>query len=63
MGKYLDFKNEHDYSKLKDAAKVISNGGLVLFPTETVYGIGANGLCSTVHPNVTVYSCSRIPAA
>lgn len=44
MGKYLDFKNKQDYSKLKEAAKVISKGGLVLFPTETVYGIGANGL-------------------
>ena len=26
------------------AAQIIKNGGLVLFPTETVYGLGANGL-------------------
>ena len=25
-------------------AKIIKRGGLVLFPTETVYGLGANGL-------------------
>ncbi len=28
--------------EIKEAAKIIQNGGLVLFPTETVYGIGAN---------------------
>jgi len=44
MGKYLLLKNKQDYSKIKEAASVISKGGLVLFPTETVYGIGANGL-------------------
>lgn len=42
--KYLDMKNNNDYSKIKEAADVLRNGGLVLFPTETVYGIGANGL-------------------
>ena len=44
MEKYLDLKNTTDYSKLKVAGEVIKNGGLVLFPTETVYGLGANGL-------------------
>lgn len=29
---------------LKTAAAVLKNGGLVVFPTETVYGIGANAL-------------------
>lgn len=40
----LDLKNNTDFTKIEDAAKVIKNGGLVLFPTETVYGLGANGL-------------------
>lgn len=41
----LDLKNNTDnYNKIKEAAKVIKKGGLVLFPTETVYGLGANGL-------------------
>ena len=42
--KYIDFKNNNDYSKIKPAAESIKNGNLVLFPTETVYGIGANAL-------------------
>jgi len=29
---------------IKKAASLIRNGGLVAFPTETVYGLGANGL-------------------
>ena len=41
---YLDLKNNIDLEKIKDAATVIKNGGVVLFPTETVYGIGANAL-------------------
>ena len=44
MENYLDLKNTTDYSKLKVAGEIIKNGGLVLFPTETVYGLGANGL-------------------
>lgn len=44
MNKYLDFRNETDYSKLKEPAQIIRNGGIVVFPTETVYGIGTNGL-------------------
>ncbi len=29
---------------IKDAAEIIKSGGLVAFPTETVYGLGANAL-------------------
>ncbi|KRQ87749.1 Threonylcarbamoyl-AMP synthase [Caloramator mitchellensis] len=36
--------NERDTEKIKEAAQVIQNGGLVVFPTETVYGLGANAL-------------------
>ena len=28
----------------QEAAEIIKQGGLVAFPTETVYGLGANGL-------------------
>lgn len=41
--KYLDIKKSNKID-LKEAGAVIKNGGLVLFPTETVYGIGADGL-------------------
>ncbi len=44
MNNYLDFKTNIDYIKLKEPAKIIKNGGIVVFPTETVYGIGVNGL-------------------
>ncbi len=44
MAKVLDLKNDNEYNKLKEVAQIIKNGGLVLFPTETVYGLGANGL-------------------
>ena len=40
--KYIDMQNEKDYEAIDAPAKIIQNGGLVLFPTETVYGIGAN---------------------
>lgn len=35
-----------DFSSIKIASEVIKNGGLVAFPTETVYGLGANALDS-----------------
>jgi L-threonylcarbamoyladenylate synthase len=35
-----------DYNSLEDAANVLRSGGLVVFPTETVYGLGANALDS-----------------
>lgn len=38
-------KTENDnYAPLCEAAEIIKNGGLVAMPTETVYGLGANGL-------------------
>lgn len=30
--------------KIKEAARIIKKGGLVVFPTETVYGLGCNAL-------------------
>jgi len=35
-------KERPDLKKIRIAAEVIRNGGLVAFPTETVYGLGAN---------------------
>ena len=42
--KYIDLKNEIEYSLLEEAGQALRDGKLVVFPTETVYGIGANGL-------------------
>ena len=33
-----------EISKIKIVAKILREGGLVAFPTETVYGLGANAL-------------------
>ena len=44
MQNYLDLRKEKDYTKLKEPAEYIKQGGIVIFPTETVYGIGVNGL-------------------
>ena len=43
---YLNFKEDIEYDKLLKPAQIIKNGGLVIFPTETVYGIGTNALNS-----------------
>lgn len=44
MEKYLDLRKSNDLEEIKEAAEIIKNGGIVIFPTETVYGIGVNGL-------------------
>lgn len=54
MSKYLDLRNNYNKSDLKEAAEYIKNGKLVLFPTETVYGIGANGLNSDAIKNIFI---------
>lgn len=36
-----------DYTRLREAAEALADGKLVAFPTETVYGLGANALDET----------------
>ena len=36
----------YENADIKEAANIIKSGGLVAFPTETVYGLGANALMS-----------------
>jgi len=47
MQNFLDLKNNQDEPAIKEAAQIIKNGGIVVFPTETVYGIGVNALDET----------------
>ena len=39
-GNFTEEEREH----LKEAAEILKRGDLVAFPTETVYGLGANAL-------------------
>ena len=39
---YLDITNSIDYDKLHEASQSLADGNLVVFPTDTVYGIGCN---------------------
>ena len=43
---------------LARAGEIIRNGGLVAFPTETVYGLGANAL-DAVHESWSVQGFNR----
>ena len=42
--KIIKINSVADYPKMAEAAEMIKSGGLVAFPTETVYGLGANAL-------------------
>ncbi|MFA5148530.1 MAG: L-threonylcarbamoyladenylate synthase [Candidatus Omnitrophota bacterium] len=46
-------------AKIKEAASILKHGGLVVFPTETVYGLGANLLDKDAVKRV--YSIKRRP--
>ena len=39
---YVTLDGEADAAKVSRAARVLRDGGLVAFPTETVYGLGAD---------------------
>lgn len=52
MTKIISIKNKDDYNKLDASAKALSSGKLVAFPTETVYGLGANALDSCAVSNI-----------
>ncbi len=53
-------KDEVTEEIIRQAAETIKNGGLVAFPTETVYGLGANGLNDAAVS--AVYSAKGRPA-
>jgi L-threonylcarbamoyladenylate synthase len=44
MNTQVYYIDENDIEIIKKAAEVIKDGGTVVFPTETVYGLGANAL-------------------
>lgn len=42
--KVLHINDEKDEAQIQEAARLLREGELVIFPTETVYGLGGNGL-------------------
>ena len=40
----IEYRNHIKDEELKEAASILRSGGLVAFPTETVYGLGGNAL-------------------
>ena len=54
MTEFIKINKENSDIVLKKAAEIISNGGLVAFPTETVYGLGADGLNTDAVKNIYV---------
>lgn len=44
MSEYFDWKEKINRAELKKSAKVLKNNGTIVFPTETVYGIGASAI-------------------
>ena len=50
---YVDLRDDKNLTTgLCRAVTIIKNGGLVAFPTETVYGLGANGLDENAVPKI-----------
>jgi Sua5/YciO/YrdC/YwlC family protein len=54
MTKIYDFKDSINEKEVEEIGKLISDGNLVIFPTETVYGIGTNALFSDSIENIFI---------
>lgn len=54
MSNVINIKNSEDYDKLTVAASALAQGELVAFPTETVYGLGANALSDEAVKNIFI---------
>lgn len=54
MSIIFDMKNRININEIEKAGNLIKEGKLVLFPTETVYGIGADGLNEQAVKNIFI---------
>lgn len=50
----LNWKNNINNDELIDVSKCLKNGGLIIFPTETVYGLGALATNETAVNNIFI---------
>ena len=54
--KVIGIKNpEESATELMEAARILREGGLVVFPTETVYGLGGTGLDTMAADKISAY--------
>lgn len=56
----INFLNDEDLYKLRKASEIIKKGGLVVFPTETVYGLGADA--TNAEASKKIYSAKGRPS-
>lgn len=59
MSKLYDWKNVIKDDELDEVVDIIKRDGIVVFPTETVYGIGGNALSENVIKNI--YNIKKRP--
>ncbi len=45
MTRIYNWQQDIDEKELNDCVQTLKNGGVIIFPTETVYGIGASAYC------------------
>lgn len=57
---YTIDKNNIDMKKIQEAGEILAKGGLVAFPTETVYGLGADAMDAAA--SVKIYSAKGRPS-
>lgn len=61
MYKFYDWKKEIDEIELNEVTNILKNDGVIIFPTETVYGIGGKATSPEVVDRV--YAAKRRPRA
>ena len=54
MYKLFDWKEEIKESELEEVINILNNNGIIIFPTETVYGIGGNAMSNEVIDKVYI---------
>lgn len=52
--KIIKIDNEFEFKKIEEVASALRNGKLVVLPTETVYGLGGNGLDEEALKNIYI---------
>lgn len=61
MPNFYNWKEKINENELKEVIEILKNNGIIIFPTETVYGIGGNALSNEVIDKI--YKVKRRPRA